>query len=106
MGASERRKGHDYEREIARRLRGLFPDAKRGWQTRGGSEEECDIEGIPFRLEAKHHKSFPSVKAALRQAARKEGDGPCVAVVKQTYGVQVVAMYLDDWLELVTKAYQ
>lgn len=101
MGASQRRKGHNYEREVARRFREIFPEAKRGYQTRGGSAEQCDIEGVPFRLECKHHKGNPSIPAALKQAEKKPGSLPALAVTKRTRGVEIASMYLDDFLELL-----
>lgn len=50
------RKGKNFERLIARYLRYAFPDARRGFQFRGITEQ-YDIEntGI-FAIECKHHK--------------------------------------------------
>lgn len=53
-GKSRRLKGLSFERDIARRLRGWFPDAKRGLQSQYGS---CcpDIVGTPYYIECKHN---------------------------------------------------
>lgn len=104
MGKSQRTKGHSWERELARQMRELFPDARRGMQSRDGSDAP-DVEGTPFHVEAKVGK-LPNPRAALYQAIRdSRGRRPAVAVVKDDRCTPFVVMTLPDWLQLVRTAY-
>jgi hypothetical protein len=100
MGASQRRKGHNYEREIARVFREIYPGARRGLQYRDGSEA-ADVEGTPFHIECKRGKAI-SVFAALKQAeaAASRGMVPIV-VAKRDRERDVVMLSLEDFLELI-----
>lgn len=108
MGASQRRKGHDWEREVARRFRELYPEACRGYQTRGGTAEEPDCKGTPFFIECKVG-AMPNLKNALVQANEGmkqrmlKGDSakPPIAVCKWDRGPAIVGMYLEDFLALI-----
>lgn len=100
MPARERRKGHSYERQIAGRLRVYFPNARRGYQTRGGTQEAADIVGTPFRIECKHGVR-PNVIAALRQAESAPGEGGAIAVCRLNGGEEVVAMRWDTFEAMV-----
>lgn len=91
MPARERRKGHNFEREIARRLRERWPEAKRGFQTRGGTKEAADVVGVPLRVECKHGKR-PNLPAALRQAETAPGEYPAVAICRFDGGEEFVVM--------------
>ena len=100
MGKSQRTKGHNFEREIARELREIFPDARRGLQYQDGSQ--CaDVEGTPFHVECKRGIK-PNPRAAMEQAlsdARK-GQIP-LDVVKDDRRPAFVCMGWDDFKELV-----
>lgn len=107
-GASSRRKGHNYERELARELNAAFPhlDIKRGLgQTRDGSDVP-DVEFPGYWIEAKRQKKC-NVKGALeqaREAASRSGrPGPLVpvAICKDDRQPAIVAMFKDDWLDLI-----
>jgi hypothetical protein len=102
MGARSRRKGAAWERELVHRFREVMPDAevKRGLQYRSG-EEAPDVEVPCFFVEAKHHQRT-NIKAALRQAeaAAPKGRWP-IAVCKDDRQPAVVAMDLEDFLELL-----
>jgi len=103
MGASQRLKGHNWEREVARRLRKVMPGcgAKRGLQTRFGSSEEADVEIPCFHVECKVGKKT-RIMAALNQAveAEKKGRWP-IAVCKDDRKPPVVLMRLDDFEEIL-----
>lgn len=83
MGSYQRRKGHNYEREVARKLRELLPDAdvRRGRQTRRG-DDEADVEGTPFWIECKVGAA-PNVWAALKQADAARDHRPVAAFIKR-----------------------
>ncbi len=101
-GLASRRKGADFERELVRTFREVMPDSgvRRGLQSRSG-EEVPDVELPCFWLEAKRHQRT-NVKAALRQAveAAPKGRWP-MAVCKDDRQPAIVAMYLDDFLDLL-----
>lgn len=101
-GASSRRKGYDYERALVRRFREAMPGAevRRGLQSRSG-EEAPDVDLPCFWLESKRHRRT-NIKAALTQAFETgpKGRWP-IAVCKDDRQQAIVAMYLDDFLDLV-----
>lgn len=100
MSAYQRRKGHTWEREVARRLRPIFADARRGYQYRDG-EDAADVLIPRFHVECKVGQR-PNLTAALEQA---EGDAKpgmwATAICKQDHREPTVTMRLDDWEELV-----
>jgi len=104
-GRASRRKGHDYERQLARLLRDVFPQegVKRGFQTRFGGKEEADVVVPHFHLEAKRQKQ-PNIRAALRQAvADSQGGKVPIAITKGDRDPDIVSMRLEDWMALVAE---
>lgn len=107
MTASQRRKGHDFERLIARKLRELGLDVSRGQQSwmRETPEPQADLEVGPplesFWFELKTG-ARPSVFAAMKQARRDAPAGrtPC-AVIHRDRQETLVVLDLEDALELV-----
>ena len=101
-GAHSRRKGHRFERELVHRFREAMPEAeiRRGLQSRSG-EEVSDVEVPCFWIEAKHHHRT-NVRAALEQAVTTSPKGRWpVAVCKDDQKPPLVAMALEDFLDLV-----
>ena len=104
---SSRRKGSDFERDIAKKFQEIFPEAKRGLsQTRNGGEVP-DVDGTPFWVECKNSKQTPA--AALRQAKQyiiknKDPRKP-LAVCKPLHGTIIVAMAFDDFIGLLRQFY-
>jgi hypothetical protein len=107
MSASQRRKGHDWERATAQLFRGAMPGAA---IKRGGDGTRRDVAAdvqVPFFwLECKCG-ARPNAEAALVQA-----EGACndptlwpVAVVKRDRREPYVALRLDDFLEIVAAWY-
>ena len=106
-GRAARRKGHDWERQLARLFKEVMPDAqvRRGLQYRSG-EEAPDVELPCFFIEAKRHKRT-NIKAALKQAADNAPGGRWpLAVCKDDRQPALVAMLLEDFLELVEQWWQ
>lgn len=106
-GRSCRRKGHDFERLIARKLRPVFPgyDVRRGFQSRSGGEAP-DVDVPCFWVECKREiKTNP--KAALAQAVRdSEGKGNMpVAICKDDGGPITVTMLFEDFVEVLATWY-
>ena len=101
-GRASRRKGHDWEREVATRMREVFgkDQVRRGLQARSG-EEVPDVEVPCFWIECKRGKRT-NPEAALQQAtaAATKGRIP-LAVCKTDRCDPLVALGFDDFLELV-----
>ena len=101
-------KGKAFELEIAHRLEGIFPDARRrAMQARGG-REGADLDKTPgFWIEAGHGKRMDPVKkwrqAQADSQALKSDDWP-VAITKRDHGEILVTMRLEEWIKLVTIA--
>lgn len=109
MAKLSRTKGANFERQIAAKLREIFPGAKRGYQARGAAQDGCDVEGTPYWCEAKTGKA-PRLWPAWQQAcAESDGRAPIVvahrdqAVVGEG-GQTIVIMDLDQWLGLLERA--
>lgn len=115
MGKLSRTKGKVFEREFATILRERFGDpakqdkgVRRGIQSRGGGKEVADVacDALPWaHFELSHGKS-PSVKGKLEQAESdmaesRAGATVAVAVVKFDRQQPIVAMRLNDWLDLI-----
>lgn len=105
MSASQRRKGAQWERTLAKRWRdsGLYPDAWRGaGQSRRGSDVP-DVDGTPWWVECKVG-ARPNVLAALAQAEGATDGRPPLVVAKRDREAPVVCMRLDDFEVLLCLA--
>jgi len=103
----QRRKGAEFERELARYLRAEGFEAQRGIGQARAASEVPDVDLAGFWLEAKRHKKT-NPKAALGQAiedAAENGEGRVpVAICRdngQSLADSTVTMRLADWIELV-----
>lgn len=109
MGASQRRKGATWERDLAARWRDRFPGlaTKRGIGQMRNAAEVADVDGLPgFWVEAKCG-AMPNPRAALAQAQEACGDRPlwCVAVVKDDRRPPFVCLSLEDFEDILTELY-
>ncbi len=107
MGALSRRKGHNWEREVARLFQAACPgdDIRRGLQYRDGAE--CpDVVSAMFWIEAKRGKKT-NIKAAIRQAEEAQPKGKWIlAVTKDDREAAVASMRLDDFLDLIREFWE
>lgn len=103
MSASERRKGHDWEREVARKLRPIFGAAHRGIQSREG-DEAADVVVPRFHIECKAGRQH-TIDGAMRQALAEAKPGlfPVVVSTRRDRRPATVTMTLEDWMELVSQ---
>lgn len=105
-GKMSRNKGATFERYLASVLKLVWPDARRGRQY--DSARECDVEGTPLRIEAKHYSTWPDVYGALKQAQDdngKHGDNrPCVAITKKNRTQPTVTMFLCDFVKFMEES--
>lgn len=102
MGKSQRTKGHNNEREVAKLFRALYPEAKRGYQTRGGTGEAPDVDGTPFYIECKVG-ARPNLRAALLQAHNGTDGRMPIAVTKFDREPRMVTLWLEDFLKIVER---
>ena len=101
MGASQRRKGHNFEREVSRILRDNGIDARRGLQYREGGE--CaDVITDDFWIECKRGIK-PNIRAAIAQAIEARGDEKksIAVVVKDDKKEPFVVMLFNEWLQFI-----
>lgn len=108
MGKSQRDKGKVGERWLAAQLRLFGFSARRGVQHKGGPDSPDVITpGLPFHWEMKWgYRQGLSIRKVLQQAyeERPEGSVP-VGVWKPQRQTPMAFMYLDDFLELLRRAY-
>lgn len=101
-GRSARRKGHDWERALARRFRFAFPAAGRSVQSSGA--RGCDVEGLPWWTEAKADERV-SLWAALAQAERDRDAArdqrEAIVIAKRNRTRPVVVLSLDAFERLM-----
>ena len=109
MGASQRRKGHAFEREVCAMLRGIHPSvtAKRTLtETREGNQGDVET-NLPLSVQCKVGAS-PPVYAALAQAVEAAGDSGKLPVAflrrnsaKNRDRVDFVVLRTEDFLNYV-----
>ena len=103
-GAKARRKGHNFERLIRKRLLPLFPKC----QTSRYASKKTDDNGIdfvgtyPFVIQAKHVERGVNPQKILSEMIIEKGDIPTLFHKKKGYR-PIAVMWLDDWLEHTTK---
>lgn len=106
-GKRSRDKGARFERFLVHVFKACFPDTCRGQQAH--NPRHADIEGTPFRIEAKHWAklTYKNILAALQQA---EDNGQefnderiPVAVTKVDGQLPVVHMTLHRFVQLIEK---
>lgn len=105
MPINSRRKGHQWERDVAIMLRQIWPEARRGiGQTRIGSEV-ADVEGSPYRIECKCGRQ-PNIWKALDQArtdaAKAKDTRPVLVIAKKDHEPPTATLELDEFLKLVS----
>lgn len=106
-GKKSRDKGARFERFLVHAFRACFPDTCRGQQAH--NPRHADIEGTPFRIEAKHWASltYKNIKAALKQAEDNgaEFNDPRIpiAITKIDGELPMVHVTLARFLQIIEK---
>jgi hypothetical protein len=98
---NSRRKGHQYERDVAKLFREAMGGAevKRGLQGRGGSEAP-DVDCPHFWVETKRGRR-PNPRKALEQAERDTDGRVPIAIIRDDYGEAFVVLRLSQFLQMV-----
>lgn len=107
MSAYQRRKGHDWEREVASMLREAMPGARirRGDQGAGGTGRP-DVEAPHLHVECKCGPK-PNARAAVKQAIADAEKGLWrVAVIRDDHDLRWAAMPLEDLLDLLAENWE
>lgn len=101
-GAGARRKGAQFERDIAKRLSDVTGQTwKRGLgQARDGGTEHSDVycDDIPIHLELKNQKRCDIKKAMLQALEDRKTDTIPVVITKDTGKDTLVTIRLEDFL--------
>ncbi len=107
-GRSARRKGHQFERDIARAFKAIFPTARRA------VEDPVVGEGIdiantePFAIQCKRFKG-PVPMSHLEEVKSRDGRIPLLVSrsdpIPFQKGHTKVTMYLEDFLQLAQAYY-
>jgi len=99
LGKSNRRKGHDWEREVCRKLRQIDPTARRNLAER---QHGRDIRlALPFCISCRCGPR-PAVLELLKEASKDAREGEMIAAcLRFDRQAKIVAMPFDDWLNLV-----
>lgn len=103
--AARRKKGHDFERAIAKQLRTIFPESKRGLQNRNNVDLNADVDVPHYFIECKAMVKC-NFRAALRQAVERrkpEDTRVPLAICKDDYKPITVTMYYDDFYDMLVK---
>lgn len=96
-GKTARRKGHNFEREVAILFREFYPEAIRNLEYQEG--EGVDIANTgEFSIQCKVGKSF-RIEKALAEAVKENKKS--VAITKKDRQKIVVSMYWDDFKEVL-----
>ena len=102
MGALSRRKGHQFERDLAIKLRHIFPRARRHLEYQDGECFGVDLANTDrFLFQCKKLKSYASVNTIDEiQCDRRLGDIP-ILVTAADNRLAMAVLHLDDLVELI-----
>lgn len=102
MGKLSRTKGHSFEREIARLLKCVFPNARRHLEYHQRDANGIDlIETGPYKIQCKRGRKYASLsKIKEIQAFEELGDVP-VLVTKGDNEPILVALPIDEFIYLL-----
>ncbi len=104
-GKRSRRKGHQFERELAIKLRPIFPEARRHLEYQMCEANGVDLVGTSyFRFQCKRLKGYSPINA-INEIAYDEVLGEVPVLVTQGDGLKAMAVLpLENLLELLRDA--
>lgn len=98
MGLRSRRKGHSFEREIARLFKPLFPKAQRKLEYQEGDCTGVDLKNTgPFKIQCKRYKEY----APLNKIFEVDEEGIALLITKADSKPTLVALKLEDFLKIL-----
>lgn len=96
MGNTNRRRGHDFERELVNIAEEEGFQTQRAYNSQGsslGEVEECDVKIDGWRIDCKRRKSIAQYLSIP--------EGVEVKAIREDYGDPLVLMSFDQFLELI-----
>jgi hypothetical protein len=104
-GRGCRRKGHQFERDVAILLRKVFPEARRQFEYHVRDAKGCDIQGTaPYLFQCKRGKRYASLSAMQEiEICPIEGGVP-VLVTKGDGTEPLACLPFSDFLKLLSKS--
>ncbi len=97
---NSRRKGHDFERYICKKLRDLFPKVERTQEGDSLDRAGVDIRGAgQFRVQAKRGRAYSSIN----KIQEVQVEGIPILWTKGDNLKPVVCMYEDDFINLLSE---
>jgi hypothetical protein len=105
MSKSSRKKGHEFEREIAWQLRGIFPEARRHLEYHKSDCNGVDLVNTgPYRFQCKRHKKYASVSDIDEiQLKDRKAEIP-VLITKADHRPVLAVLPFDALVELIAAA--
>jgi hypothetical protein len=101
-GRASRRKGHNFERKVARDLRKILGDARRGYQSRNSIDKVEDIQCPLLAPECKAYKANAPIRRAYEQALEVCPDNKIpMAITKEDYKEPLVTLSYKDFLAML-----
>jgi len=101
MGTNSRRKGATFERTVAQILRQVYPDAKRGFQFRAGTDAPDVISCGGWWVECKHGARTNAVAAHAQAVAASDGRTPLVITRDNRGPILVTVAEFAYWRRIV-----
>lgn len=99
-GKKSRTKGLSFERWAANSLAPVFPKAKRHLEMQKEEAMGFDLDNTgPYKIQCKAYKKYAPL-SKIEEVQRQPGDIP-VLLTKGDRKKPIVAMYFDDWLDLL-----
>lgn len=105
-GASSRRKGFSFEREIANALKEFYPDARRQLEYHSADANGVDIMHTGhYRIQCKRTKQYVTLKKIEEVICDEDYLGECpVLIAKADRGRTLVTIPLEEFLQLLRES--
>lgn len=91
MGNHSRRKGHQFERDIAKRLKHIFPDVRRQLEYHTSDCNGVDLQGTErFKFQCKRLKKYASINAIKEIICNRKEEVPVLVTAGDAKEAMVV----------------
>lgn len=105
MGKLSRNKGAEFERRVAKVLKQIWPEARRGVGQYQSSGNGADVEGTDYWVECKKG-ARPNIQGAFKQALAAKDDRPVLVVSMKDRDRPLYTMDEETFLKLVKRVAQ